>query len=75
MVEDLLGIPRGGWPGKKLSRIDIPNPSVHNQRLPSGNEGGANELWIPGGLTSGGKVEAVVDQIPSGSYTETVVID
>jgi len=33
-------------------------------RMPSGNEFGANEKWIPGGKTSGGILEATVDQIP-----------
>ena len=32
-----------------------------NLRIPSGNEGGANDQWIPGGFTSGGVPEAVVD--------------
>jgi len=30
-------------------------------RIPSGNEGGANGQWIPGGYTSGGVPEAVLD--------------
>jgi hypothetical protein len=30
-------------------------------RLPSGNEGGANENWIPGGFTLSGTAEAVMD--------------
>ena len=73
VIEDALGIPSGAWQGKQLSRIDISSTSSHNRRLPSGNEAGANENWIPGGVTSGGKSEAVVDQIPIGSYTETVI--
>jgi hypothetical protein len=31
--------------------------------MPFGNEPGANEFWIPGGQTSGGFLEATVDQI------------
>ena len=73
IIEKALGIPSGAWQGKQISRIDISNTFAHNRRLPSGNEAGANEYWIPGGLTSGGKLEAVVDPIPIGSYTETII--
>ncbi|RZA07761.1 MAG: hypothetical protein EOO68_02955 [Moraxellaceae bacterium] len=32
--------------------------------MPTGNEGGANSLWRPGGLTDpGGKREAILDNI------------
>jgi len=33
--------------------------------MASGSEVGANPLWEPGGFTSGGKIEAVTDPIPS----------
>ncbi|MFY9307573.1 MAG: hypothetical protein WAQ28_00850 [Bacteroidia bacterium] len=52
-------------------RIDINNPS--GLRMPSGNEPGANEFWIPGGKTSGGIFEVTVDQIQPGSYTKQTV--
>ncbi|MDC9607377.1 hypothetical protein WDV76_14580 [Xenorhabdus griffiniae] len=29
--------------------------------MPSGNENGANQYWLPGGKTSGGVSEAVMD--------------
>lgn len=29
--------------------------------MPSGNESGANKNWIPGGKTSGGYTEGVMD--------------
>ena len=32
-----------------------------NPRFPTGNEIGVNNLWIPGGLTSGGIPELVMD--------------
>lgn len=41
-----------------------------NIRMPSGNETGANNLWIPGGKTSGGVPEAITDAIP---LNETIV--
>ena len=36
-------------------------------------EMGANEFWLPGGQTSGGIAEAVVDQIPQESITVTII--
>jgi len=41
--------------------------------MPSGNEAGANEFWIPGGKTSGRILEATVDQIQLGSYVKKTV--
>ena len=40
--------------------------------LPSGNEGGANEFWLPGGKLPKGYSEAVINQIPQANYTETL---
>ena len=31
--------------------------------MPIGNENGANEFWLPGGNTSGGYNEAVLDNM------------
>jgi hypothetical protein len=33
--------------------------------MPSGNEAGANNFYTPGGFTSGGTPEAVVNNIPN----------
>lgn len=45
-------------------RIDIEDTIGLDVRIPSGNETGANDLWIPGGYTSGGVPEAVTNTIP-----------
>lgn len=37
--------------------------------MPSGNEPGANEFWEPGGVTSGGVKEAVIDSTPPSEYS------
>ena len=58
------------WAGRKLVRIDIPEPKSLNVRMPRGNELGANNKWIPGGKTSGGRPEAIIDNIPDGKYVE-----
>ena len=75
-VEKQLGIPAGGWQGKGgIWRIDIQQPENLGLRLPNGSEMGANELWMPGGFTSGGLVEAVINQFPKESATWTKVIN
>ena len=40
--------------------------------MPSGNEYGANNHWIPGGYTDGGVPEAVTDLIPNVSGNVTI---
>ena len=70
-IETELGIPAGSWKGKEMVRISIPDPKALNVRVPSGNEMGANSLWLPGGHLPTGYSEAVVNKIPKGKYTET----
>lgn len=60
-LEKMLGLNAGDL-GPKPVRIDITEPT--GLRMPDGNEVGANEFWLPGGFTSGGILEATVDQIP-----------
>jgi type VI secretion system protein ImpH len=45
-------------------------PKDLNVRVPSGNESGANELWIPGGKLPTGQLEATVNAIPEGKYVD-----
>jgi hypothetical protein len=48
-MERALGLPDGFLDNNRLVRVDISNPQGSGLRVPSGNEAGANELWIPGG--------------------------
>ena len=41
-----------------------------NPRFPTGNKIGVNNLWIPGGLTSGGIPELVMDFSLSPKFSE-----
>jgi len=50
--------------------IDIPNPRELNVRIPSGNERGTNQKWLPGGKLPDGKNEAIINNIPKGKYIE-----
>lgn len=72
-MERALGWPEGFLENHNVLRIDIPEPQAWDLRIPSGNEAGANDLWIPGGLLPDGLSEAVVDgiQIPPEDYTIT----
>lgn len=70
-LEILLGFPKGAL-GANPVRINIAHPT--GLRIPSGNELGANLKWIPGGYTSGGLIEAIIDPPISGQYTVAQVI-
>jgi hypothetical protein len=64
-VEGMLGIKPGNWQGKRgLWRVDILDPEAKGLRIPEGFEASANEFWTPGALTSGGTLEAVLDEVP-----------
>jgi hypothetical protein len=72
VIEKELGFPDGYFSdGGGLVRIDADNISGLNIRIPSGNETGANKLWIPGGKTSGGVPEAITNTIPLKDTTVT----
>jgi hypothetical protein len=73
-IETELGIPSGYWQNTELIRIDIQRPRRLHIRIPSGNETGANELWIPGGKLPNGYSESVIDPIPQGKYTEKIIL-
>ena len=69
-LEQLLGLPLGSL-GTNPVRIDVKSPT--GLRLPSGNELGANSQWIPGGYTSGGLLEAIIDPPMIGAYIVTPI--
>ena len=57
--------------GTKPVRIDIAEPT--GLRMPNSNEVGANEFWLPGGYTSGGIIEATIDQVPLDKIVTTEI--
>jgi hypothetical protein len=69
LLEQELGLPPGALKKDGLVRLDISDPRSLNLRMPSGNEAGANDLWQPGGKLPNGGSEAVVDQLPPGSFS------
>ena len=60
-LEKALGFPDGFLDKETMVRIDIPSPQGFNLRIPTGNEAGANALWIPGGKLPNGNLEGVID--------------
>ena len=42
--------------------------------MASGNEVGANVLWLPGGLLPTGYKEAVIDRISKGKYKASLIV-
>ena len=61
VIEDALGYQRGDLSGleNELFIFNVDNTKFRFE-IPNGNEIGANNLWEPGGLTSGGFREAVL---------------
>ncbi|HEL9627668.1 TPA: hypothetical protein U0J71_000764 [Streptococcus suis] len=70
LLEVILGLHPGDL-GDSPVVIDIPVDSIHNLKIPSGNEVSAfDDFWRPGGKTyPGGMPEAVIDEVPWGEYT------
>ena len=60
-IESKLGLDNGYLGGDDTMIVLIERSDIDGLRMPSGNEGGANEFWIPGGKTSGGVSEGVMD--------------
>jgi len=59
-VERELGLPSGYFDNAQVAVIDKPKV-----QMPSGNERGANDQWVPGGYTSGGIPEATLPGVIS----------
>ncbi len=50
--------------GTTIVRMDVESPLWHDPRFPTGSESGANSLFIPGGQTSGGVSEIIINPVP-----------
>lgn len=75
-MANALGLPEDLFESNTLMRVDIPNPKELNLRVPSGNEAGANDFWIPGGRLPDGALEAVINagNISSDRYVQTPLL-
>jgi len=76
VYESELGFPVGSLSGDGMVRFNIKDYETLkklNLRMASGNEGGANNMWLPGGYTSGGVPEAVIDQVEKTKVEMTII--
>lgn len=69
IVEQRLGLDSGYLSNNDTIAVHISRQDLPDLRPPSGNERGANSLWLPGGFTSGGVPEAVVN-LTNAPFTE-----
>ena len=69
-VERELGLDPGYLGDSNTFVAFVERGDLDGLRIPTGNEWGANQNWLPGGYTSGGVPEAVAD-LPKGTpFTE-----
>ncbi|WP_231131773.1 hypothetical protein [Providencia stuartii] len=61
VVEKKLGLDKGYLSNSDTMAVYIKKEDFKGLKVPSGNEPGANQYWTPGGKTSGGVSEAVMD--------------
>ncbi len=61
LLERKLGFDNGYLSEDDIMIALIKKNDFNGLKIPSGNESGANSLWIPGGYTSGGVSEAVLN--------------
>lgn len=64
-----LGLKGDEWVGQQIMRVTVND--IPNLRMASGNEGGTNQYWIPGGYLPGGLPEAVCDRLPHNNVITT----
>lgn len=60
VIERELGLPDGQFGDGPIAVVDFPDATPRDIELPWGNEGGANDQWVPGGMTAGGVPEGVL---------------
>jgi hypothetical protein len=69
LMEQALGLEPGRLSNGDTVIAWVKPEDMNGLRVPSGNESSANNLWLPGGTTSGGAKEAIID-VPTGTkYT------
>ncbi|WP_205873998.1 toxin glutamine deamidase domain-containing protein [Mycobacterium camsae] len=75
LLEQALGLPANYFDAYEIVRVDISEPATYGLRMPSGNEAGANNQWLPGGFLPKGMPEAVIDggAVSPDDYTVTRV--
>lgn len=57
----------GAAPANRIMLAHIPAPAEHNLSVPTSETAGANTEFTPGGLTSGGVQEAIINRVSAES--------
>jgi hypothetical protein len=73
LIEKALGLEAGRLSNGNTVIAWIKPEHLDSLRMPSGNENSANSSWIPGGFTSGGNREAVLNMPESLQYEQFVL--
>jgi len=63
-VSRALGLPDTAWQGHRVYLVKVPQDKLGNVRMPSGNETGVDNGWLPGGVHRLGFRQAVIDPLP-----------
>ncbi|WP_298510403.1 hypothetical protein [uncultured Kordia sp.] len=79
-IQDELGIVAGpdDWVGQvrngaRIIRVDLTPSQVPWSNIPKGNEGGANPLWLPGGITPKNWAELIIESIQKSTINSSQV--
>jgi hypothetical protein len=73
LMEKALGLESGRLSNGDTIIAWIEPQDFNGLKMPTGNEGSANPSWIPGGFTSGGYREAVINMSTSTPYTPIIL--
>jgi hypothetical protein len=58
-----LGLPARAWDGHEVFLVKAPAANPDKLRMPSGNEMGVDDQWLPGGVHKKGFRQAVGDPV------------
>jgi hypothetical protein len=72
-IEKKLGLETGILSVDDTMIVIIERNNASNLKIPSGNERGANEFWMPGGVTFGGVSEATL-RLPKDQLFKEIVL-
>ncbi len=74
-IASSLGIDESQLAGGSLLRVDFKFSSEHKPHMPSGNEYGTNEKWMPGGKLPNGDLEVIIRTKSMIKDKDYIVID
>jgi hypothetical protein len=73
LIEKALGLEQGRLSNGDTMIAWVEPQDLNGLKMPTGNEGSANPSWLPGGFTSGGYREAVINMPEQTPYTPIIL--